>query len=126
MLFLKNKKVVTLLSCCFLLFVLAFMGCRSERASKLEKQQVKHSSSKTVKGLMQTKPGGPIEDVEVGVHEVPVDLPLVAADSAHLSDTDLVLGIVKDGQAVAFPIKILAMHEVVDSQVGSLPVAPTW
>jgi hypothetical protein len=40
------------------------------------------SVPETVKGFMQAKPGGPMEEVEVRVHEVPVDLPLVDAEKA--------------------------------------------
>ncbi|RMF59614.1 MAG: DUF3179 domain-containing protein [Calditrichaeota bacterium] len=85
-----------------------------------------HKPPKKVKGYMQARPGGPMEEVEVGVHEVPVDLPMVSADQAPLQEDDLVLGVVRDGQAVAFPIRFLAMFEVVDSRVGKTPVAPTW
>ncbi|MFQ5676277.1 MAG: DUF3179 domain-containing (seleno)protein [bacterium] len=81
---------------------------------------------KSVKGLMQTRPGGSREEVEVDVHEVPTDLPVVPAGEATLNENDLVLGVVQEGQAVAFPVRFLAMHEVVDSKVGKLPVAPTW
>jgi len=51
---------------------------------------------------------------------------LVSVDQAPLEDKDLVLGIVKDGQAVAYPVRFLAMSEIVDSEVGNTPVAPTW
>ncbi len=81
---------------------------------------------KTVTGVMQARPGGPMEEIEVDVHEVPVDPPLVSVDQAPLEDKDLVLGIVKDGQAVAYPVRFLAMSEIVDSEVGNTPVAPTW
>lgn len=81
---------------------------------------------KTVKGLMQARPGGPLEEVEVAVHEVPVDLPSVPADKAQLDDDELVLGVVVDTQAIAYPIRYLAMFEVVDHRVGDTPLAPTW
>lgn len=82
--------------------------------------------AKTVSGLMQARPGGPLEDVEVEVHEVPVDLPIVAAGQANLKDSDLVIGVVQDGEAVAYPIRYISNYEVLDSKVGKTLVAPTW
>jgi hypothetical protein len=75
---------------------------------------------------MQARPGGPVERVEVGVWEVPTDLPSVPAREARLKDDDLVLGVVVDGQAMAYPIRYLALFEVVDDRVGETPLAPTW
>lgn len=84
------------------------------------------SQRRTVKGLMQARPGGPMEEVEVGISEVPVDLPSVPAGEAELKDGELVLGVVVDGQAMAYPIRYLAIHEVIDHRVGKTPLAPTW
>lgn len=84
------------------------------------------SRPKTVKVRMQARPGGPAEVIEMPVSEAPVDLPSVPADKARLKDNDLVLGIVVDGQAMAYPVRYLALYEVVDSRVGQTPVAPTW
>ncbi len=81
---------------------------------------------RTVKGRMQARPGGPVEDVEVAVHPAPTDLPTVSPEEAALEDDDLVLGVEVNGQAVAFPVRYLAMYEVVDSRVGKTPMAPTW
>ncbi len=97
-----------------------------QNTQKPDTEEMHHTPAKTVKGMMQARPGGPMEEVEVGVHEVPTDLPIVRVDQANLNDNDLVLGVMKNGKAVAFPIRFLAMHEVVDSNVGKLPVAPTW
>lgn len=81
---------------------------------------------KTVHGMMQAHPGGPLEEVEVAVHEVPVDLPSVAAKDAPLQDDDLVLGVVVSGVPMAYPIRYLSLYEVIDDRVGETPVAPTW
>ena len=84
------------------------------------------SSSRTVKGRVQTRPGGPLEEAEVAVHEVQVDLPSVGAKEASLKEDELVLGVVVEGQAMAYPIRYLALHEVVNNRVGETPLAPTW
>lgn len=79
-----------------------------------------------VKGRMQARPGGPVEEIAVAVHEAPVDLPTVSADRAPLREDELVLGVVLDGQAIAYPVRYLALFEVVDHRAGETAVAPTW
>ncbi len=39
---------------------------------------------------------------------------------------DLVLGVVVDGKAMAYPIRYLAMSEVLNDRVGDTPLAPSW
>jgi hypothetical protein len=80
----------------------------------------------TIRARVQTHPGGPVVETDMPVHRVPTDLPSVPAAEAPLEDHDLVLGVVVDGTAKAYPIRYLALHEVVDDRVGDLPVAPTW
>ncbi len=79
-----------------------------------------------VSAHVQLRPGGPAEEASMGVHEVPVDPAIVPASASDLADDELVLGVVRDGAAVAYPIRLLAMFEVVNSRVGKTPVAPTW
>lgn len=110
----------------FVYLFCSFPGCYSKKASVTSEQPQSPKPPKTVTGQMQAHPGGLVEEVEVKVHAVPVDLPLLAADLAPIRDDDLVLGIVADGEAVAYPIRYLAMYEVVDSKVGKTPLAPTW
>jgi hypothetical protein len=82
--------------------------------------------TRTVRTSAQPRPGALVEEYEMPVHAVPVDPPLVAASEARLRGDDLVLGIVHGGEAVAFPIAYVARHEVLNSRVGALGVAPTW
>ncbi len=49
-----------------------------------------------------------------------------AADATWLAETDRVLGISVNGEARAYPLKILEAHEVVDDTVGGVPVAPNY
>lgn len=81
---------------------------------------------KSVKGLMQAHPGGPLEEVEVAVHQVPMDILSAEVNQATLNDDDLVLGVEMNGQAMAYPIRYLAMYEIVDDRVADTPLAPTW
>ena len=84
------------------------------------------AQERTVRGVMQPRPGAPAEDVEVAVHPVPVDPPSVSAAESTLPDDDLVLGVVVDGRAMAYPIRFLALTEIVDDHVGDTPLAPSW
>ncbi len=81
---------------------------------------------RTVRARVQAHPGGPVEDIEMSVHEVPVDPKTVAAGEAQLEDGELVLGLVIEGQSIAYPIRYLAMFEVINDRVGDTPLAPTW
>ena len=52
----------------------------------------------------------------------------VSADQAKmlLSDKDRVLGLFMDGQAKAYPIRILNWHEVVNDEINGHPITVTW
>jgi len=84
------------------------------------------AQERTVTGVMQPRPGAEAEDIEVKVHPVPVDPASVPASESTLPDDDLVLGVVIDGRAMAYPIRYLALSEVVDDRVGDTPIAPSW
>lgn len=84
------------------------------------------TADRTIRTRVQVRPGGPVEEVEMGVHEVPVDPPSVSADEADLDDDELVLGLVLDGRPIAYPIRYLATTEVVNHRVGDTPLAPSW
>jgi len=88
--------------------------------------QESDEASRHVRAKVQPRPGAEEVEFDMAVHEVPVDPPLVAADDARLADEELVLGIERGGEAVAFPISTLANFEVLNSRIGELPVAPTW
>ncbi|MFB6297086.1 MAG: DUF3179 domain-containing protein [Salinirussus sp.] len=50
-----------------------------------------------------------------------------SADRAGwLADEDLVIGVEIDGDARAYPLRILAVHEIVNDEVGGQPVAVTY
>ena len=87
---------------------------------------VPFAQERTVRGVMQARPGADAEDVEVKEHPVPVDPPSVAAPDAEIPNDDLVLGVVVDGKAMAYPIRYLAMSEVLNDRVGDTPLAPSW
>lgn len=51
----------------------------------------------------------------------------VHADQAeHLADRDLVLGVVVDGAARAYPVRLLAFHHLVNDVVSGQPLVATY
>ena len=67
--------------------------------------------------------GGPPRD---GIPSIDRPKFAVAAAAAFMRDSDLVLGIEKNGSARAYPLKILNWHEVVNDEIGGAPVAITF
>jgi len=49
-----------------------------------------------------------------------------AADADFVKPEDLVLGVVVNGEAVAYPVNQLAYHHVVNDSVGGVPIAATY
>jgi hypothetical protein len=67
--------------------------------------------------------GGPPKD---GIP--PIDTPEFAAVSqvTDLTDTEPVIGVVINGVAKAYPLRILIWHEIVNDTIGGVPVAVTF
>ncbi len=82
-------------------------------------QQIKH-----IVPLDQIVSGGPPPD---GIPSIdsPKFLSVVDA-SKFLKDSDLVVGLTVNGQTKAYPLLILVWHEIVNDNVGGLPVAVTY
>jgi hypothetical protein len=69
-----------------------------------------------------TRSGGPPKD---GIPSID-DPQFLRADAAPLAPGDVVIGFVHDGDARAYPQKILVQHEIVNDRVGGLNVAVTY
>ena len=53
--------------------------------------------------------------------------PMVSAEKAtYLSRRDRVIGVAQGEQALAYPLKILNYHEIINDRVGTVPVAVTY
>lgn len=83
-------------------------------------------SSRTVRAVVQPRPGAEPEEIDMRVHEAPVEPPSVEASEVELADDELVLGLVLDGQPIAYPVRYLATVEVLNDTVGETSIAPTW
>ena len=51
---------------------------------------------------------------------------LPATEIDFLADTSLVLGLQIDGEIRAYPLNILHWHEIVNDEIGTMPVAITY
>ena len=105
-------------------FIATYIGNNDGPQERLAEERV--AGRRTVRARVQPRPGAPAEEIDMRVHESPVDPPSVAATAANLADDELVLGVVVDDQPMAYPIRYLAPYEVLNDLVGSTALAPTW
>ncbi len=49
-----------------------------------------------------------------------------AAEASWVEDGDMVLGVERNGEAVAYPVRQVAYHHIVHDVVGGVPVAATY
>lgn len=67
--------------------------------------------------------GGPPKD---GIPALTDPAVVSAADASYLRADDRVLGVAIGGQVRAYPIRILNWHEVVNDQLGGVPIVVTY
>lgn len=71
----------------------------------------------------EVRKGGPPKDAIPALLEPRF---VSANDAAFMRDKDAVVGFVHDGEAKAYPLRILVWHEIVNDTVGGLPIAVTY
>jgi hypothetical protein len=49
-----------------------------------------------------------------------------AAEASFVNNDDRVLAVAMGGEAVAYPIRIMAYHHLVDDTVGGTPIVATY
>ncbi len=57
-----------------------------------------------------------------------IDPKIVSADEAPIEDGDIVMGIVHNGEARAYPVNYMngPFNEVVNDELGGTAIAPSW
>ncbi len=80
----------------------------------------------SVEVFAQPNPGRPPSMINMTVHPAPVSPPSVSSNQVRLADNELVIGIVIDQKPMAYPIRYMAMVEVVNDVVEGVPIATTW
>ena len=73
--------------------------------------------------LEKIKSGGPPKD---GIPSIDTPEFTEASQEYHVSDSDTVLGLEINGDVRAYPLSILVWHEIVNDNVGGVPVAVTY
>jgi len=79
--------------------------------------------SKTIIDFSEILSGGPRKD---GIPSIDTPKFVPAAEVDDLSDTEPVVGLVVNGDARAYPLRILTWHEIVNDTVGGVPVTVTY
>ena len=73
--------------------------------------------------LDKIKSGGPPKD---GIPSIDKPDFVTASEANFISDDDLVIGLIINGETKAYPLFILVWHEIVNDIVGDVPVAVTY
>ena len=79
--------------------------------------------AKTSIDLAEIRSGGPPKD---GIPSIDHPKFVPISESTNLSPTEPVIGLAIEGDARAYPLRILTWHEIVNDVVGGLPVAVTY
>ena len=67
--------------------------------------------------------GGPPKD---GIPSIDQPKFVPVAEVRDLADTEPVIGIILNGEAKAYPLRVMTWHEIANDTVGGVPVAVTW
>ena len=51
---------------------------------------------------------------------------LISPNESGLGDDELVMGVSIEGESRAYPIRVLRFREIVDDELGGLPILVTW
>lgn len=54
------------------------------------------------------------------------DPEIVPGSDAELLEDEFVIGVELEGQARAYPIRVLSAHEIVNDEIAGQPIAVTW
>jgi hypothetical protein len=79
--------------------------------------------SRTAVDFAEILSGGPPKD---GIPSIDDPKFVAVADVANLSPTEPVVGLTINGDARAYPLRVLTWHEIVNDQVGDIPVVVTY
>ena len=88
-----------------------------------ELQMMETNGVKHLIPLDKIKDGGPPKD---GIPSIDNPVFATVSNSQFMSDSDIVIGLEINDQAKAYPLFILVWHEIVNDNVGGLPVAVTF
>jgi len=67
--------------------------------------------------------GGPLKD---GIPALMNPDYVSAREAGFLKKDDQVIGVVLNGEARAYPLRIMSWHELVNERIGDLPIMVSW
>lgn len=79
--------------------------------------------TKSLIPIAEILPGGPPRD---GIPAIDRPAYIPARETRYLKDTDLVLGVIYNGVARAYPLRVLVWHEIVNTHFDGAPVVVTF
>lgn len=85
-----------------------------------------YDDSRTVRTTAQPRVNAKFREFRMRIKPAPTNLPLVDSSEAKLRDHDIVMGVVYEGNVVAFPVRFLSATQVANATIGNTPVVPTW
>lgn len=110
----------------FLLLALLILPLAAEEGSPSAFRLREDPDVKATIDLDEVREGTAAKEPRDAIPAIRKPEAMKAADATWLADGDRVLGIEINGEARAYPLRILEAHEVVDDVLGGVPVAPNY
>lgn len=98
------------------------VSTESEQIIQSENIQITNGK-KHIVPLDKIRSGGPPKD---GIPSIDEPKFATVSDSQFMSDSDIVIGLEINGDKKAYPLFIMVWHEIVNDNVGGVPVAVTY
>jgi hypothetical protein len=106
-----------------LLVVIGSIAATAEPSRWKSEGWVKTDFSRTIIKWDEVQSGGPPKD---GIPSIDIPVFTEVAEVTDLAPVEPVIGLEVDGDARAYPLRILIWHEIVNDVVGGVPVAVTY
>lgn len=108
---------------CFLFLSVLFYSCTIGDNEIVDNGRISQDTSEWLIPAGEVLDGGPGKD---GIPSVDNPVFDAIADINFLDDSDLVVGVVRNGIAKAYPHPILDWHEIVNDEIDGVPIALTY
>lgn len=121
----RNREGTVVAACLAASLVLSVCSPRSQDASKAtaEKRVI-------LKGSAPSKGGDPLTFVHLEEEGFPLNVnpEIVAASDASIDDGDMVMGVVIEREARAYPVNYMngPRNEIVNDRLGGRAITPSW
>jgi hypothetical protein len=121
--FANRKTILVLLALAAAAFVILFAGQSNGGPEEWRGEFPNTDFSKTIIDLDEIVTDGPTRDSIPPIHDPQF---VAAADADTLGPLEPVISVVIDGDARAYPLRILLWHEIVNDVVGGVPILVSY